>query len=418
MAIKVQIRRGTKAQLTTYGALSAGELGYTTDEKLVYVGDGTTASNFLVGRCASGSGAPSGNLIPGTVYFDTAADRFYFCNGSSWEAAAINPLAINDAGTGNTDLWSAQKIQSAIDAAVFGIGEFLESVLDRASSPPGSPTSGDRYIIVATATGAWVGKENQVAEYVTNAWQYTSATEGMCAYVDDEDLLYIFNGTSWVPINNYALASTEPGAVASSTSGQIGTGTTLARADHNHDLGTHAHSDNTNGGTIAHTALTSIGTNTHAQIDTFISSKASASGLASLDGSSLVVQNPANATATPTASKIPIANSGGQLASGWGGAASTLATLDANTLVVQNPANATATPTASKIPIADSSGKLAAGWGGNASTLATLNSSIKVVQDPANATSTPTASKIVMAAGDGKISDGWLPTLDGGTFGA
>lgn len=74
MAIKVQIRRGTKAQLTTYGALSAGELGYTTDEKLVYVGDGTTASNFLVGRCASGSGAPSGNLIAGTVYFDTAAD--------------------------------------------------------------------------------------------------------------------------------------------------------------------------------------------------------------------------------------------------------------------------------------------------------------------------------------------------------
>lgn len=45
---------------------------------------------------------------------------------------------------------------------------------------------------------------------------------------------------------------------------------------------------------------------------------ASASGLATLDGSSLVVQNPANATQTPTASKIPIANSGNaQLAQGW-----------------------------------------------------------------------------------------------------
>lgn len=373
MAIKVQIRRGTKAQLTTYGALSAGELGYTTDEKLVYVGDGSTAGNFLVGRCASGSGAPSGNLIAGTIYFDTTADRFYFCNGSSWEAAAVNSLTINDSGTGSSDLWSAQKIQLAIDAAVFGVGEFLDSVLDKLASPPGSPTNGQRYLIIATATGAWVGKENQIAEYVTNAWQYTVPTEGMCAYVDDEDLLYIYNGSSWVPINNYALASTEPGAVSSSTSGQVGTGTTLARADHNHDLGSHAHSDATSGGTIAHTALTSIGTNTHAQIDTFISSKASASGLASLDGSSLVVQNPANATATPTASKIPIANA---------------------------------------------SGKLAAGWGGAASTLATLNASSKVVEDPANATATPTASKIVMADGAGKISDGWLPTLDGGTFGA
>ena len=44
--------------------------------------------------------------------------------------------------------------------------------------------------------------------------------------------------------------------------------------------------------------------------------KAAASGLASLDGSSLVVQNPANATATPTASKIPIADGSGLL-NGW-----------------------------------------------------------------------------------------------------
>lgn len=44
--------------------------------------------------------------------------------------------------------------------------------------------------------------------------------------------------------------------------------------------------------------------------------KAVASGLASLDGSSLVVQNPANATATPTASKIPISLANGYL-DGW-----------------------------------------------------------------------------------------------------
>jgi hypothetical protein len=110
--------------------------------------------------------------------------------------------------------------------------------------------------------------------------------------------------------------------------------------------------------TKSHTALSDIGSNTHANIDTFIGTKAAASGLASLDSSSKVVQDPANATATPTASKIPLADGSGKLAAGWGGNASTLATLDSNSKVVQNPANATATATASKIPIADGSGKL------------------------------------------------------------
>lgn len=69
----------------------------------------------------------------------------------------------------------------------------------------------------------------------------------------------------------------------------------------------------------------------------------------------------------------------------------------------------TETPTANKVPVANSSGKLAAGWGGAASTLATLNGSSKVVEDPANATSTPTASKIPIADGSGDLDVGWIP---------
>jgi len=70
-------------------------------------------------------------------------------------------------------------------------------------------------------------------------------------------------------------------------------------------------------GGIPHGQIADIGTNAHSAIDSFIGSKAQASGLASLDGSSKVVQNPANATATPTASKIPIADGAGKLDSGW-----------------------------------------------------------------------------------------------------
>lgn len=46
------------------------------------------------------------------------------------------------------------------------------------------------------------------------------------------------------------------------------------------------------------------------------SEKGAVSGYASLNGSSLVAQNPANATATPTATKIPIADGAGHL-NGW-----------------------------------------------------------------------------------------------------
>jgi hypothetical protein len=78
----------------------------------------------------------------------------------------------------------------------------------------------------------------------------------------------------------------------------------------------HDHSGG-DGAQINHTLLSNIGTNTHAQIDTFVGSKAAASGLASLNASSLVVQNPASATPTPTPSSIVISESGGTIAVGW-----------------------------------------------------------------------------------------------------
>ncbi len=70
-----------------------------------------------------------------------------------------------------------------------------------------------------------------------------------------------------------------------------------------------------------------------------------------------------NATSS-AAVLIPVTDSNGKLDDGFvhKGTASGLASLNGSTLVVENPANATATPTASKIPIADSSNKLDNGW--------------------------------------------------------
>lgn len=154
-----------------------------------------------------------------------------------------------------------------------------------------------------------------------------------------------------------------------------------------------------------------------------ITEKGVANGVACLNGSTLVVENPANATAIPVASKIPIADESGLL-NGWvtagiptaeKGTANGVASLNSSTLVVENPENATAIPASNKIPISDESGLLD-GWvtagiptaeKGAANGVASLNGSTLVVEDPANATATPTADKIPKADGAGKL-DGWV----------
>lgn len=80
--------------------------------------------------------------------------------------------------------------------------------------------------------------------------------------------------------------------------------------------------DGVQGVQLAHSSLSGIGTNTHAEIDTALTNSANHiaassphSGHATLSGGK-VVEDPANATATPTADKIPIADSSGKL-DGW-----------------------------------------------------------------------------------------------------
>ncbi len=77
-------------------------------------------------------------------------------------------------------------------------------VADRVTAPPGSCTSGAVYLIIATATGAFTGKENQLAVAVgTNAasgWYYRTLgtiDEGVVAYVQDEDAEYKWSGSAW-----------------------------------------------------------------------------------------------------------------------------------------------------------------------------------------------------------------------------
>ena len=75
--------------------------------------------------------------------------------------------------------------------------EWQKSVKDKdLSTPPTSPSVGDRYIVASSATGDWSGHDNEIAQWNGSSWDFTEPLEGMFVFVEDEDKLYYYI-TSW-----------------------------------------------------------------------------------------------------------------------------------------------------------------------------------------------------------------------------
>lgn len=72
------------------------------------------------------------------------------------------------------------------------------AVLDRdLTTPPSSPTEGQRWIVKTGATGAWAGHVNAIAAWQDGAWQFSEPQTGWVAFVADEGTLLLWNGTAW-----------------------------------------------------------------------------------------------------------------------------------------------------------------------------------------------------------------------------
>lgn len=65
------------------------------------------------------------------------------------------------------------------------------------ATPPGSPTVGDCYIVAGSPTGAWTGWATRLAFRLSTSWEDITPIEGTFAYVQDENLLYMFDGAAW-----------------------------------------------------------------------------------------------------------------------------------------------------------------------------------------------------------------------------
>lgn len=65
------------------------------------------------------------------------------------------------------------------------------------TAPPGSPVDGDSYVVAATATGAWVGKENQIAAYRSGAWIFVDPPNGKPIFDQETERFFVWDGTAW-----------------------------------------------------------------------------------------------------------------------------------------------------------------------------------------------------------------------------
>jgi hypothetical protein len=66
------------------------------------------------------------------------------------------------------------------------------------SSPPASPAEGERYIVKAPGSGAFAGKDKQIAHFADGGWMFYLPVDGWTCFVQDESTLLAFDGEEWV----------------------------------------------------------------------------------------------------------------------------------------------------------------------------------------------------------------------------
>ncbi len=67
-------------------------------------------------------------------------------------------------------------------------------------TPPIAPGEGDRFLVGAGATGAFAGKEKQVAAFLAGGWTFLRPSVGWRLYVAAEALLLLYNGADWIDL--------------------------------------------------------------------------------------------------------------------------------------------------------------------------------------------------------------------------
>lgn len=113
--------------------------------------------------------------MAGTAGPNLGLVRGYSAHESGWGVDGYNP---------GFDLLDAVTFLSVISASI--------------ATPPGSPTAGDRYVVAASATGAWSGHEKDLAIYREGAWAFYTPKLSWKAFNQATNAYIRFDGTNWI----------------------------------------------------------------------------------------------------------------------------------------------------------------------------------------------------------------------------
>lgn len=64
-------------------------------------------------------------------------------------------------------------------------------------SPPVSPALGACYIVAAGATGAWSGKQDNLACFTAAGWRFIPPIDGLSAYVRSTSIWAVYRNSAW-----------------------------------------------------------------------------------------------------------------------------------------------------------------------------------------------------------------------------
>jgi hypothetical protein len=177
--------------------------------------------------------ADPGSPVEGQVWYNTVDNLFKaFRNGATTsfvDAASLLAHTGNTSNPHSTTLEQARSAGNVLDGSIdmggnvianVGSGllatdgtnrgwildqikqklrglDWQESVISRLSTPPATPAAEDRYLIIATASGDWLGQENSIAEWNGSDWEFIVPDEGFTTRVESENIIYTFDGASW-----------------------------------------------------------------------------------------------------------------------------------------------------------------------------------------------------------------------------
>lgn len=202
----------------------SGTLGGTELLEVSQLSSTVTMTEITLSALASDNSfndSASGFVTAGFVVGDTVSVSGFTTGANNLTTGVITALTADKMTIGGTDgdvivdevegdsvtisKWTtvrstSQDIADLSSASVTYLDRVLmdSAVIDATlTTPPGSPTDGDAYIVPASATGDWASQDDKIAIYETSAWVFYAPAEGYFLRDQTNDTTYQYDGSAW-----------------------------------------------------------------------------------------------------------------------------------------------------------------------------------------------------------------------------